>query len=408
MALPKVIVQLYPMFPSDGVEDRKAKRPLGADSDMYQRIVHEWTDIVERADELGVWGCSTIEHHLHSEGYEVGPNPGVLNAYWASHVKNARVGALGYVAATQDPIRVAEETAIIDHLTKGKYFVGFARGYQSRWTNIIGQFTESPATVSDGSAADQKNREVFEERVEMILKCWTEQATVLDGKYYQAPYPLETGVENYPAWEIARDAGVDGEVDAKGNTRKICVVPKPFQKPYPPVFVAASKSRESIEFCAKHGFRPTYFMPNKGVIELAQVYVEEAAKHGHHFRLGERQNLVRWPHITKTAEDFDRKLLEYDLDIYKSFYGPFFPQFPQCTDDELVEGMKQSGLFIGGTIEQSIVQWREIMDQVPCEYITLIWHWAQQPKDDMLEELELFMTKILPELQIPDYSMAAE
>jgi alkanesulfonate monooxygenase SsuD/methylene tetrahydromethanopterin reductase-like flavin-dependent oxidoreductase (luciferase family) len=408
MALPKVIVQLYPMFPSDGVEDRKAKRPLGADSDMYQRIVHEWTDIVERADELGVWGCSTIEHHLHSEGYEVGPNPGVLNAYWASHVKNARVGALGYVAATQDPIRVAEETAIIDHLTKGKYFVGFARGYQSRWTNIIGQFTESPATVSDGSAADQKNREVFEERVEMILKCWTEQATVLDGKYYQAPYPLETGVENYPAWEITRDAGVDGEVDAKGNTRKICVVPKPFQKPYPPVFVAASKSRESIEFCAKHGFRPTYFMPNKGVIELAQVYVEEAAKHGHHFRLGERQNLVRWPHITKTAEDFDRKLLEYDLDIYKSFYGPFFPQFPQGTDDELVEGMKQSGLFIGGTIEQSIVQWREIMDQVPCEYITLIWHWAQQPKDDMLEELELFMTKILPELQIPDYSMAAE
>jgi alkanesulfonate monooxygenase SsuD/methylene tetrahydromethanopterin reductase-like flavin-dependent oxidoreductase (luciferase family) len=408
MALPKIIVQLYPMFPSDGVEDRKAKRPLGADSDMYQRIVHEWTDIVEKADELGVWGVSTIEHHLHSEGYEVGPNPGVLNAYWASHVKNARVGALGYVAAAQDPIRVAEETAIIDHLTKGKYFVGFARGYQSRWTNIIGQFTESPATVSDGGAADRKNREVFEERVEMILKCWTEQSTVLDGKYYQAPYPLETGVENYPAWEIARDAGAAGEVDEKGNTRAICVVPKPYQKPYPPVFVAASKSRESIEFCAKHGFRPTYFMPDKGVIELAQVYVEEAAKHGHHFRLGERQNLVRWPHITKDAAEFDRKLLEYDLDIYKSFYGPFFPQFPQGDDTALVEGMKQSGLFIGGTIEESIRQWRKIMDVVPCEYITLIWHWAQQPKDDMLEELELFMKHVLPELEIPDYAIAAE
>ncbi len=408
MALPKVIVQLYPMFPSDGVEDRKAKRPLGADSDLYHRIVHEWTDIVEKADELGVWGVSTIEHHLHSEGYEVGPNPGVLNAYWASHVKNTRVGALGYVAAAQDPIRVAEETAILDHLTKGKYFVGFARGYQSRWTNIIGQFTESPATVSDGSAADQKNREVFEERVEMILDCWTQQKTVLDGKYYQAPYPLETGVQNYPAWEIARDAGVEGEVDEQGNTRAICVVPKPYQKPYPPVFVAASKSRESIEFCAKHGFRPTYFMANKGVIELAQVYVDEAAKHGHHFRLGERQNLVRWPHITKTPEDFDRKLREYDLDIYKSFYGPFFPQFPQGNDLELVEGMKASGLFIGGTIEESIRQWREILDEVPCEYVTLIWHWAQQPKDDMLEELELFMTKVLPELEIPDYAVAAE
>jgi alkanesulfonate monooxygenase SsuD/methylene tetrahydromethanopterin reductase-like flavin-dependent oxidoreductase (luciferase family) len=37
--------------------------------------------------------------------------------------------------ATQDPIRVAEETAILDHITRGRYFVGFARGYQSRWTN---------------------------------------------------------------------------------------------------------------------------------------------------------------------------------------------------------------------------------------------------------------------------------
>ena len=77
MALPKVILQLYPMFPADGEEGRKAKRPLGNDSDLYHRIVHEWTDIVEAADEMGVWGMGAIEHHLHSEGYEVGPNPGI-------------------------------------------------------------------------------------------------------------------------------------------------------------------------------------------------------------------------------------------------------------------------------------------------------------------------------------------
>ena len=133
MGSPKVIVQLYPMMPTEGEDDRKAKRPVGADRDLYHRVVHEWTDIIKEADSMGVWGCSTIEHHLHSEGYEVGPNPGVLNAYWANHIKNMRVGALGYVIATNDPIRVAEETAIIDHLSSGKYFVGFARGYQSRF-----------------------------------------------------------------------------------------------------------------------------------------------------------------------------------------------------------------------------------------------------------------------------------
>ncbi len=411
MATPKVILQLYPMFPADGEQDRKAKRPLGNDNEMYHRIVHEWTDIVKEADQMGVWGIGTIEHHFHSEGYEVGPNPGVLNAYWASMVENAHIGALGYVMATHDPLRVAEETAIIDHLTKGKYFVGFARGYQSRWANVMGQWSESPATVSDGSAADERNREIFEERVKMVIDAWTQETVRAKGEFYEAPYPFETGVEGYPAWEIARDAGAEGEIGPDGSVQRVCVVPKPYQKPHPPVFVAASKSQASIDFCARNNFIPTYFMPTKGVVELSHYYTKVANESGYPIELGQNQNIVRWPHITKTPEDFDRKLRDYDLDIYKNFYGPFFPQFPRGNEDELIQGMKDSDIFIGGTVDDSIKAWQHIYDQVPCEYITLIWHWAQQPKDDMMEELRLFMDRVLPELETPEFKpvpMAAE
>ena len=411
MAKPKVIVQLYPMFPSDGEEDRKAKRPLGNDNEMYHRIVHEWTDIIKEADKMGVWGLGTIEHHFHSEGYEVGPNPGILNAYWASLVENAHVGALGYVAATHDPLRVAEETAILDHLTKGKYFVGFARGYQSRWANVMGQYTESPATVSDGSAADDRNRQIFEERVNMVIEAWTQESVRVKGEFYEAPFPFETGVEGYPAYEIARDAGAEGEIGPDGSVQRVCVVPKPYQQPHPPVFVAASKSQASIDYCARNGFIPTYFMPDKGVIEMTQYYQKVANENGFNVQLGQKQNLVRWPHVTKTSEDFDRKLREYDLDIYKNFYGPFFPQFPQGNDSELVQSMKDSQLFIGGTVDECVAGWKKIFDQAPCEYVTLIWHWAQQPKEDMMEELRLFMDEILPELEVPDFedvSAAAE
>jgi len=411
MAKPKVIVQLYPMFPSDGEEDRKAKRPLGNDNEMYHRIVHEWTDIIKEADKMGVWGLGTIEHHFHSEGYEVGPNPGILNAYWASLVENAHVGALGYVAATHDPLRVAEETAILDHLTKGKYFVGFARGYQSRWANVMGQWSDSPATVSDGSDADERNRQIFEERVNMVIEAWTQESVRVKGEFYEAPFPFETGVEGYPAYEIARDAGAEGEIGPDGSVQRVCVVPKPYQQPHPPVFVAASKSQASIDYCARNGFIPTYFMPDKGVIEMTQYYQKVANENGFNVQLGQKQNLVRWPHVTKTSEDFDRKLREYDLDIYKNFYGPFFPQFPQGNDSELVQSMKDSQLFIGGTVDECVAGWKKIFDQAPCEYVTLIWHWAQQPKEDMMEELRLFMDEILPELEVPDFedvSAAAE
>ena len=409
MGSPKVIVQLYPVFPAKDEHDRRARRPIGRESELYYKIVHEWSEIIKAVDEMGVWGMSTIEHHLHSEGYEVGPNPGIMNAHWASQIKNLRIGAFGYVMATHDPIRVAEETAIIDHLTHGKYFVGFARGYQSRWTNILGQGSDAVATVSDGSAADAKNRDIFEERVEMVLDCWTKDSVELNGKYYQAPYPLKTGIEGYPGHEIAREAGADGEVDDNGVLRRISVVPKPYQQPHPPVFMAVARSRATIEFAAKHGFRPSYFNPTDGVVELAKVYVEESRKYGREVLFGQKQNIVRHTRLAKSAADFDRKLRNYDLDIFKNFYSVFGNHNvdPVQNDAEAAfKAMKDHKFILGGTVDDAIADWREIYSRIPCEYITLIWHWAQQPKDELLEEIRLFMDKVVPELETPDFSSA--
>jgi alkanesulfonate monooxygenase SsuD/methylene tetrahydromethanopterin reductase-like flavin-dependent oxidoreductase (luciferase family) len=410
MAQPKIILQLYPVLPAKDENDRRAKRPLGRDRDLYHRVVHDWADIIRAAEEMGVWGAATIEHHLHSEGYEVGPNPGVMNAWWAGQFKKINIGALGYVMATQDPIRVAEETAILDHLTKGRYFVGLARGYQSRWTNILGQFTNSVATVSDGSANDQKNRDIFEERVAMLLDCWKNESVVLDGNYYQAPYPLKTGVEGYPAFKIAREAGAPGEIDDKGVIRRISVVPAPYQRPHPPVFVATSKSDDSIRYCARNGFIPTYFSKFESIDRQSVIYVEEAAKVGRKVRRGEKQNIVRWLHIADNEAQYNEKLRKYDVDIYKNFYGPFFPQFPTDPNTDFVENIKSSGIYTGGTVDQVRTQWQQIFNVVPTEYITLIFHYAQQPKDDVIETLQNFMTKVVPHLESvePANAVAAE
>ncbi|MEE9278269.1 MAG: LLM class flavin-dependent oxidoreductase, partial [Dehalococcoidia bacterium] len=134
----KVILQIYPVIPSAGEEEREALRPIGRNVERYQETIQGTFDLARACDRLGVWGVSCIEHHFHSEGYEVGPSPGVLNAWWAAITSKVRIGQLGYVMTTQHPIRVAEETAILDHMTKGRCFVGFARGYQDRWTNIVG------------------------------------------------------------------------------------------------------------------------------------------------------------------------------------------------------------------------------------------------------------------------------
>ena len=235
----KPIIQLYPVVPANGSE-RETMRPIGRNSERYQKIIRDWAILAQAADQLGYWGFSTIEHHFHSEGYEVGPNPGVLNAWWANMTRNIHLGALGYVMSTQNPVRVAEECAILDHILQGRFFAGFARGYQARWANIIGQHYNSKATLSDGSADDELNRQIFEEQMDIVLKCWTQDAVTYNGKFFKIPYPYETGVQGYPAYELARKSGANGEIGANNEVRTISVVPAPYQKPHPPIWTGGS------------------------------------------------------------------------------------------------------------------------------------------------------------------------
>ncbi len=402
MAAPKVIVQLYPVLPARDRAERPRRRPLGRDSELYHRVLHDSLSLVKAIDQMGVWGISTIEHHLHSEGYELGPNPGVLNAWWAGQVKRAYLGALGYVMATRDPIRVAEETAILDHMTNGRFFVGLTRGYQARWTNILGQHINAVATLSDGSADDAKNRALFEERTLMLLKCWADDAVEARQASYEIPYPYETGVRGYPAWRSAATAGAPGEVGSSGEIRRVSVVPRPYTRPHPPVFVAMSGSASSIPFLARHGFRPTYFTGLDNVLQFARSYVDEARAAGLPFALGERQNIVRWIHVGRTEQEFRDKLFKYDYEMYANFYTAFFPKLPHFEDaDATMQSMRESGIFMGGTVEQLKSQWRQIYATLPAEYITLIWHYAQCPAEVVLDELEAFMSKVLPELDAP-------
>jgi len=396
-------VNLYPVLPAKNEMDRAARRPLGRDAGLTHRIIHEMTEVAQAADQLGAWVVSTIEHHLHSEGYELSPCPGAINAHWTGRLKNARIGTLGYVVGTRDPIRVAEEMAVIDHLSDGKYFAGFARGYQSRWTNILGQYVEDVATVSDGSADDRKNREIFEERVDQIIACWTQETVSFDGKYYKAPYPYETGVVGFPARAVAEKLGAPGEIDQNGHVRRISVVPKPYQQPHPPIFMAVSASMESIEFCSARGITPVYFSTLDGVVRMAHHYVDHGRKLGKDYALGERQCIVRWPHFSSSRAETRRLLEAYDEEFYRNIYGSFFP-FLVKDATNIVDRIIETGLFPCGTVDEQVSYWQNTLDKVPCEYLCLIWHYAQCPKDVVIDEIDKFMTKLVPRLNVPEFA----
>src|ERR1700690_1595659 len=98
--------------------------------ELYQRMLKELTELVKLADDLGYDAVAFTEHHFHIEGFEVSNNPVLLDVYIAGHTKRIRVGQLGIVLPAQSPLRVAEDIAMLDHISGGRAFAGFARGYQ--------------------------------------------------------------------------------------------------------------------------------------------------------------------------------------------------------------------------------------------------------------------------------------
>ncbi|MBO0732098.1 MAG: LLM class flavin-dependent oxidoreductase, partial [Acidimicrobiaceae bacterium] len=111
----------------------------GLRGDLYDRMLAEISEQARLADELGYDSISFTEHHFHVEGFELSNNPVLLDLYVAMQTRRLRVGQLGIVLPAENPIRVAENIAMLDRMTGGRANAGFARGYQRRWVDTMAQ-----------------------------------------------------------------------------------------------------------------------------------------------------------------------------------------------------------------------------------------------------------------------------
>jgi alkanesulfonate monooxygenase SsuD/methylene tetrahydromethanopterin reductase-like flavin-dependent oxidoreductase (luciferase family) len=92
-------------------------------------------------------------------------------------------------------------------------------------------------------------------------------------------------------------------VDEAGNIQLIDVVPKPYQKPHPPLFQAFSQSENTIRWAAREGLIPTILTSDPGQLRrFAEVHVEEARAHGRDLALGENLGVFRGVYMADTRE----------------------------------------------------------------------------------------------------------
>ena len=288
-------------------QERKALRPIARHTERWQKMFDEVAEIARMVEDLGFTGVAFPEHHLHTEGMEIGSLP-LLTQYVIHQTSTLKVGPIGYVLPGWNPLRLALEIAWLDQLTKGRTHVGFARGYQSRWLSPMAQKIHVGATASDQSDIDVRNREAFEEVFQILKLAWKDEPFRFKGKHYEYPYPYEEGTP-WPAHEWTREHGAPGEVDDNGRVQMIDVVPKPYQKPHPTLFQAFSMSEATVRWCARENIVPTLFISDHDQVRFfAETHVEEAKTAGRTLKFGESLGVLRaiYPGDTQEAA---RKML---------------------------------------------------------------------------------------------------
>ena len=265
----------------------------GMRGDFYQRMLRELSEQIRLADDLGYDFVSFTEHHFHIEGFELSNNPVLLDLYFAMQTKRIRVGQLGIVLPAANPIRVAEDIAMLDHMTNGRACAGFARGYQRRWVDVMAQQTHDihGALPHQHDEIDAANRAAFEENFQIIKKCWTEEMLTFDGKYWKVP-------AGATPWTLDTTAKYGKGVE-NGILKSVGVVPKPVQKPHPPLFLPFASSENSIRWAARENVT-AILPPMLPVYEdrLYDVYAEVSGR-----PRGEGCGLLRDVIIADTDEE---------------------------------------------------------------------------------------------------------
>lgn len=199
-------------------------------------LYNEYLDQMEFADELGFAGVVVNEHH--QTAYGLMPTPGVMAGALARKIRNGRLAVLGRaLPLLNNPLTVAEEFAMLDNITRGRFIAGFVRGIGAEYHT----FGANPA----------HSQERFQEAHDLIIRAWTQ------------PGPFEFNGAHY-------------------KFKYVNPWPRPYQQPHPPVFIPSSGSLSTIRWAAER--RYTYcqtLAPFEAVARTFDIYREEASKLGY-------------------------------------------------------------------------------------------------------------------------------
>ena len=230
-----------------------------------QQVYKYEMEMIEYAEELGFDGAWIAEHHFRDYGI----CPSVMNfaSFVAARTSRIKIGSGIVVLPFHHPLRAAEDAAMVDQLSGGRLMYGFGRGYQSI------EFQGFDLSLEEA-------RERTDEALDILKLAWGDGPFSYNGKY--------TRVEN------------------------VNVLPKPIQRPHPPLWTAAVSPQTVAHYAAKGiPFFAEALATFGRCSRAAEEWRKVAAEHGHDpnaGQLGVQRGLILGETLEEAREMAERSL----------------------------------------------------------------------------------------------------
>lgn len=340
-----------------------------------QRMFDDYVETLVFAEECGFDWIGLNEHHFGPYGLMANPN--VVAGALAYRTKRAMIAICGNIVPMNNPVRIAEEYAMVDCMSGGRLIAGLIRGAPHEYV----------AYDVDPSESWERQRE----GVDLILRSWTERE------------PFAWNSKHY------RFSGVS-------------IWPRPIQQPHPPIVMSAT-SPDSIQFAAKsHATMAMNMFITDLAVPKRQIAAFRAAAHeygwtpgpehiliGMHCCIadtdGEAQDILRAGQqhfhgvLRSSANSLQQRILKtttYNVDeahrnrmAQRSESG-----FGQSLDDAI-----EAGTVVCGSPETVIKQIRRIHDRLGHGIFNLTMKVGDIPESAVRHGMELFRDHVLPRVR---------
>jgi alkanesulfonate monooxygenase SsuD/methylene tetrahydromethanopterin reductase-like flavin-dependent oxidoreductase (luciferase family) len=403
---------------------------LAGAHESAQRVIQSQVRQAVLAEQLGFHYCFLTEHHFQFVGVEMSPNPLVIDAAIAVLTRRIRLGQAANIITWHNPVRLAETSAIVDVLSGGRLEMGLGRGYQPRETEVLGW---PGGTVQD----QEKNRALYDENLEILLKAWTQLSMSHHGEFFSVP-PTWTKWNHKQTIAFYEQEGTEVPLDqamhvsppdlyssgpeifnSTTTLREISVFPQPLQKPHPQLWTVATSGR-SIQWAANHGINAWFIgEPTPLLSQNIDLYLETAEKSGWPDRLGRGPLKRGWDAEKKRGvvvgkivhiEDKGignvqkaRQAAEWGWNYYYPFgqaalFADAQGNIPEKMTADLLE---DAGFLIAGSVQQVIDGIMKIKEG--CQYEDFMFgSWFEQPGlgyEQIRDQMLLFSEEVMPVLQ---------